>query len=101
MAVESKGKDGKPLTGKDQAVATYVLDRRFGLAQGFDTYDDDVGGLEAEHKGAERQRTGDLVTKEKFGDIQLHVEWMVPKEAGGAGQGRGNSGIELMGRYKR
>src|SRR5438128_2091125 len=24
-------------------------------------------------------RTGRLVTKEKFGDCQLHVEWMVPK----------------------
>jgi 3-keto-disaccharide hydrolase len=45
-------------------------------------------------------RTGRLVTKEKFGDCQLHVEWMVPKEAEGAGQGRGNSGIELMTRYE-
>lgn len=45
-------------------------------------------------------RTGRLVTKEKFGDIQLHVEWMIPKGSDGAGQGRGNSGIELMGRYE-
>jgi hypothetical protein len=45
-------------------------------------------------------RTGRLVTKEKFGDCQLHVEWMVPKEAEGAGQSRGNSGIELMMRYE-
>lgn len=45
-------------------------------------------------------RTGRLVTKEKFGDCQLHVEWMVPTEADGAGQSRGNSGIELMTRYE-
>src|SRR6185312_11767907 len=45
-------------------------------------------------------RTGRLVTKEKFGDCQLHVEWMIPNEAGGAGQSRGNSGIELMMRYE-
>jgi hypothetical protein len=45
-------------------------------------------------------RTGKLVTKEKFGDCQLHVEWMVPKEATGNGQSRGNSGIELMTRYE-
>ena len=45
-------------------------------------------------------RTGRLTTKEKFGDCQLHVEWMVPKEAVGQGQGRGNSGIELMSRYE-
>jgi hypothetical protein len=45
-------------------------------------------------------RTGRLVTKEKFGDCQLHVEWMIPKEATGTGQGRGNSGVELMTRYE-
>lgn len=45
-------------------------------------------------------RTGRLTTKEKFGDCQLHVEWMIPKGMEGAGQGRGNSGVELMGRYE-
>jgi hypothetical protein len=45
-------------------------------------------------------RTGRLVTKEKFGDCQLHVEWMIPKEATGSGQSRGNSGVELMTRYE-
>jgi hypothetical protein len=45
-------------------------------------------------------RSGKLQTKEKFGDCQLHVEWQIPKEATGAGQGRGNSGVELMGRYE-
>ena len=44
--------------------------------------------------------SGRLVTKEKFGDCQLHVEFMVPKEVTGAGQGRGNSGVEIMGRYE-
>jgi hypothetical protein len=45
-------------------------------------------------------RTGRLVTKEKFGDCQLHVEWMIPKGVTGQGQGRGNSGVELMTRYE-
>jgi hypothetical protein len=45
-------------------------------------------------------RTGRLATKQKFGDCQLHVEWMVPKEATGSGQSCGNSGIELMTRYE-
>ena len=45
-------------------------------------------------------RTGRLVTKEKFGDCQLHVESMIPKEATGTGQSRGNSGVELMRRYE-
>jgi hypothetical protein len=45
-------------------------------------------------------RTGRLRTKEKFGDCQLHVEWMIPTTATGRGQGKGNSGVELMGRYE-
>ncbi len=45
-------------------------------------------------------RQGRLVTKEKFGDVQLHVEWMIPEGTEGTGQGAGNSGIELMGRYE-
>lgn len=45
-------------------------------------------------------RGGRLLTKEKFGDCQLHVEWMIPPGGTGAGQGRGNSGIELMMRYE-
>jgi hypothetical protein len=45
-------------------------------------------------------RTGRLVTREAFGDCQLHVEWMIPEGVTGQGQGRGNSGIELMMRYE-
>ena len=44
--------------------------------------------------------TGRLVTKQSFGDCQLHVEWMIPESVTGRGQGRGNSGIELMTRYE-
>jgi hypothetical protein len=45
-------------------------------------------------------RHGRLRTKQAFGDVQLHVEWMVPMEAKGNGQAIGNSGVELMGRYE-
>jgi hypothetical protein len=44
--------------------------------------------------------TGSLVTKEKFGDIQLHVEFATPSPAKGEDQMRGNSGVLLMGRYE-
>jgi hypothetical protein len=44
--------------------------------------------------------TGSISTREKFGDCQLHVEWMAPAPAKGASQGRGNSGIFLMERYE-
>ena len=43
---------------------------------------------------------GDLATKDEFGDVQLHVEWMAPQEAKGKSQGRGNSGVFLMGLYE-
>ncbi len=40
-------------------------------------------------------------TKEKFGDVQLHVEWMIPVlPANRTGQDRGNSGIFLQGLYE-
>jgi len=42
----------------------------------------------------------DLMSKEKFGDVQLHVEWSEPPKIEGKGQGRGNSGVILMGRYE-
>ncbi|MGC9319511.1 MAG: 3-keto-disaccharide hydrolase [Armatimonadota bacterium] len=44
--------------------------------------------------------TGYIRTKEQFGDCQLHVEWAAPSEVKGEGQGRGNSGVFLMGRYE-
>ncbi|HEX9001158.1 MAG TPA: DUF1080 domain-containing protein [Blastocatellia bacterium] len=45
-------------------------------------------------------RTGDIVTKEQWGDCQLHIEWATPAEVKGDSQGRGNSGVFLMGRYE-
>jgi hypothetical protein len=44
--------------------------------------------------------SGDILTKDRFGDMQLHVEWSSPTEVRGASQGRGNSGILIMSRYE-
>lgn len=49
---------------------------------------------------AEVNGTGNILTKEEFGDLQVHVEWATPAEVKGEGQGRGNSGVYLMGRYE-
>ncbi|MFN8242090.1 MAG: DUF1080 domain-containing protein [Bacteroidales bacterium] len=46
------------------------------------------------------ERTGSIHTKQAFGDIQLHVEWRTPSEVKGTSQGRGNSGVFLMGKYE-
>lgn len=44
--------------------------------------------------------TGDILTKQEFGACQLHIEWATPSEVKGDSQGRGNSGVFLMGRYE-
>jgi hypothetical protein len=43
---------------------------------------------------------GYIYTKEAFGDCQLHVEWATPTKVEGNSQGRGNSGVFLMGKYE-
>lgn len=45
------------------------------------------------------QKNG-ITSKQKFGDIQLHLEFATPEKIEGAGQGRGNSGVYLMNRYE-
>jgi hypothetical protein len=44
--------------------------------------------------------TGNLLTIEEFGDVQVHIEWASPSEVKGNDQGRGNSGVYLQGRYE-
>lgn len=41
-----------------------------------------------------------ISTKQGFGDCQLHLEFATPSEVEDSGQGRGNSGVYLMGRYE-
>ncbi|MEX0718612.1 MAG: DUF1080 domain-containing protein [Planctomycetaceae bacterium] len=50
--------------------------------------------------GVATVRGGGVRTKESFGDIQLHIEWASPERVAGRGQGRGNSGVYLMGKYE-
>ncbi|MBT3193178.1 MAG: DUF1080 domain-containing protein [Verrucomicrobia bacterium] len=45
-------------------------------------------------------RKGVQQSKEHFGDMHLHVEWLVPEGLIGFGQKQGNSGVFLMGRYE-
>lgn len=43
---------------------------------------------------------GDIRTKASFESFQLHLEWCVPANITGTGQGRGNSGLFLQDRYE-
>ncbi len=42
----------------------------------------------------------DVTSKDVFGDCQLHLEWAEPEKIIGHGQGRGNSGVYMMGLYE-
>jgi hypothetical protein len=41
------------------------------------------------------KKSGNIETKKSFGNYQLHIEWKVPANITGTGQGRGNSGVFL------
>jgi hypothetical protein len=72
----------------------------------------DLGGWESITGGPAQWRVADgqmiitptagsIRTTEAFGDVQLHVEWMVPVlPPSRKGQDRGNSGIYLQGLYE-
>jgi hypothetical protein len=76
----------------------------------FDGTDATLANWEADTKGSEPTKwvvkdgamecvpkSGYVRTKAQFGDCQLHVEWAAPKNVQGDSQGRGNSGVFLMG----
>ncbi|MGZ3402676.1 MAG: 3-keto-disaccharide hydrolase [Phenylobacterium sp.] len=41
------------------------------------------------------KKAGNIETRRSFRNYQLHLEWRVPKDVTGTGQGRGNSGVFL------
>ncbi|HEY2785776.1 MAG TPA: DUF1080 domain-containing protein [Fimbriiglobus sp.] len=60
----------------------------------------EAGGWEIQNGiGIIKNRNG-LNTKQAFGDCQVHVEFATPEKVSGSGQGRGNSGVYLMGKYE-
>jgi hypothetical protein len=52
------------------------------------------GALESVNKA------GYIQSRQKFGSCQLHIEWASPSAVKGTSQGRGNSGVFLMGMYE-
>lgn len=46
------------------------------------------------------RNSGMAQSKQEFGSCQLHLEFATPKKPSGEGQGRGNSGVFLMGQYE-
>lgn len=59
-----------------------------------------VWHLNADKSMMVKDQTGDIQTKQNFGDIQLHIEWSSPQEVQRDGQNRANSGVFLSGLYE-
>lgn len=51
-------------------------------------------------EGAMEVAKGDVVSKRKFNDFKLHLEFRTPFMPQARGQGRGNSGVYLQARYE-
>ena len=47
-----------------------------------------------------KPRTGSIITKRKFADVKLHLEFRTPFVPEARGQKRGNSGVYLQGRHE-
>lgn len=50
--------------------------------------------------GAMKVNKGKQSSLDQFGSIQLHIEWATPDNTKSKSQGRGNSGVFLMGLYE-
>jgi hypothetical protein len=61
---------------------------------------DGAAAWKVENGYMEVTRSGDIQSIEEFGDCQLHLEFRSPDVVKGDSQGRGNSGVFLMGLYE-
>ena len=76
-----------------------------GSAESFDANWTDTKGGPSKWKVADEamesvRGAGYVQSKKTFGSCQFHIEWASPSKVQGSGQGRGNSGVFLMGTYE-
>lgn len=60
----------------------------------------DPAGWKTSCRTMTTSQTGNILTKQEFGDCQLHLEWKTPRKIIGDGQGRGNSGVYVQTLYE-
>lgn len=58
------------------------------------------GVVEILPKGDANEKGGAIFTRQEFGDLKVHLEFNLPYEPTGRGQGRGNSGFFVPGGYE-
>ena len=108
-SVENKNQEKEPVIvapgnkGKAPADAIIIFD-----GKSLDNFESVNTGEPAKWKVSGKKftvepKTGNIQTKQRFSDCQLHIEWRIPKlniRKGYEGQGCGNSGIYIMGKYE-
>jgi len=89
-----------PTVGKAPPEGAVVLFN----GKGLDGWESRRGSRPAEWTLAEDylevNRSGDIISKQKFTDFDLHLEFWLPLMPDARGQARANSGVYLQGRYE-
>ncbi|QXV64109.1 DUF1080 domain-containing protein [Mucilaginibacter sp. 21P] len=88
-------KPGK-VAGEAPSDAIILFNGKTGLSEWVDVASGDAAKWDV--KGdvlTVNKKYGNIETKKKFGNYQLHIEWKVPSNIEGTGQARGNSGVFL------
>jgi hypothetical protein len=86
---------GKAPSDAIQLLGKNNLDNWEGVKGGLAKWSIDAGVLTV------KPGAGDIVSKQKFCDVQLHLEWRTPTDvAGMEGQQRNNSGVFMQQRYE-
>ncbi len=60
----------------------------------------EAGWVVADGAATVKAGAGNLYTRQRFGSVQLHIEWRTPANVESESQGRGNSGVFFMDRYE-
>ena len=64
------------------------------------TFEHWQGTWKASDEGYAEVSKGNLLTRQPFGSMRLHLEFCVPQTPGKSGQAAGNSGVYIMDRYE-
>ena len=80
--------------------AVVLIGKVFEADKWLSSKDSSISWLFSEGALTVKPRSGAIHTRDKFGSVQLHIEWLPPAKLEGEGQGRGNSGVFFMGEYE-
>jgi len=92
----------KPATTSDAPSDAIVLFNGANLDNWISTNDSTAAKWHLNKDGSMtvNDKTGNIQTKQNFGDVQLHIEWKSPLPVQREGQNRANSGVFLNGIYE-